>query len=92
MSRNYAERTGKIKYTKEGLDNYIADGIIHYDFDKIPCRIGYIEGTDHYTEKRLLKPSHLFIEKDVVTNKGNFYYKNTIDLSVRVDIACREEK
>lgn len=91
MSMNYVERTGKIKYSS-GLCDYTAEGIIHYDYDKIPCKIGYIEGTDRYTGERILKPSHLFIEKDGVTDKGNFYYKNTIDLSVRVDIACREEK
>ena len=52
--RNYVERTGKIKYSS-GLCDYTAEGVIHYDYDDIPCKIGYIEATDHYTGEKILK-------------------------------------
>lgn len=92
MSMNYAHRTGKIKYSS-GLCDYVAEGILHkHDVGDIPCKIGYISTIDCYSDDEILKPTHIFIQNDGVTKKGNHYSKETIDLNIRRDIACWGEK
>lgn len=91
MSMNYAQRTGKIKYSS-GLCDYIAEGFLHkHDVGDIPCKIGYMEAYVNNNEL-ILHPTLLFIQEDGVTKEGNHYYKETIDLNIRRDIACWEEK
>lgn len=91
MSMNYVERTGKIKYSS-GLCDYVAEGVLHkHDVGSIPCKIGYVEAYVNNNEL-ILQPILLFIQNDGVTKEGNHYYKETIDLSIRRDIACQEEK
>lgn len=92
MSMNYVERTGKIKYSS-GLCDYVAEGVLHkHDVGDIPCKIGYMNTMDRYSDNEILKPTLLFIQKDGVTKEGNHYCKETIDLNIRRDIACEEEK
>ena len=92
MSMDYIERTGKIKYSS-GLCDYEAEGILHrHAVGDIPCKIGYINTMDRYSYNEILKPTLLFIQKDGVTKEGNHYYRETIDLNIRRDIACQEEK
>lgn len=86
----YAERTGKIKFTS-GLVDYKAEGILHLADVKIPCEIGYVDGFDNYTGEKLLEPTHLFI-KAGITDEGDHYENQTIDLSIRFDISVKEEK
>lgn len=91
MSMNYVERTGKIKLTS-GLVDYAADGILHlHDTGDVPCKIGYVEYVNNNNEF-ILQPTHIFIQNDGVTKEGNHYSKETIDLNIRRDIACWEEK
>ncbi len=89
MSMNYVERTGKVKFTS-GLVDYKAEGILHLEHVKIPCEIGYVDGYDNFTGKKLLQPTHLFI-KAGVTDEGDHYENQTIDLSIRKDIAVEKE-
>lgn len=92
MSMDYAHRTGKIKYSS-GLCDYEAEGILHrHAVGDIPCKIGYINTMDRYSDNEILKPTLLFIQKDGVTKEGNHYYRETIDLNIRRDIACEEER
>jgi hypothetical protein len=91
MSMNYVERTGKIKYSS-GLCDYVAEGNLHiHDTGVIPCKIGYVEAYVNSNEL-ILQPILLFIQNDGVTKEGNHYYRETIDLNIRRDIACQEEK
>ena len=91
MSMNYAERTGKIKYSS-GLCDYVAEGVLHkHDVGNIPCKIGYVEAYVN-SNALILQPILLFIQNDGVTKEGNHYYRETIDLNIRRDIACQEEK
>lgn len=64
--------TGEAKKVKAGLVDYVADGYIERDGDKIPCLVGLINGVE-------LVPTHLFI-KDGVTDNGTHYYAETIEL------------
>ncbi len=93
MSMDYAYRTGKFKFSTGSCD-YVAEGILHrHAVGDIPCEIGYINTMVRYSgSKEILKPTLLFIQKDGVTKEGNHYYKETIDLNIRRDIACQEEK
>lgn len=89
--RNYVERTGKIKYSS-GLVDYAAEGVLHlHDTGDVPCKIGYVEAYVNNNEL-ILQPTHIFIQKDGITKEGNHYYRETIDLNIRRDIACQEEK
>lgn len=89
MSMYHAERTGKIKFTS-GLVDYETEGIFHTGLHKIPCTIGYVDSRDNFTGKAYLEPVYLFI-KDGVTENGIHYEKTTIDLTIRKDIAVKEE-
>ena len=91
MSMDYIERTGKIKYSS-GLCDYVAEGVLHkHDVGNIPCKIGYVEAYVNSNEL-ILQPILLFIQNDGVTKEGNHYYRETIDLNIRRDIACQGEK
>lgn len=92
MSMNYAERTGKIKYSN-GLCDYTAGGILHFHkVGAIPVKIGYIEEYDRSTDEFVLKPANIFIQRDGVTKEGNHYCKQTIALEYRRDIYVEEER
>lgn len=88
--RDYAERTGKIKYSS-GLCDYVAEGVLHKcDVGDIPCVIGYMSRP--YCGSHILEPDTIFICKDGVTKEGNHYFKETIDLRYRKDISVEEEE
>lgn len=92
MSMDYAHRTGKFKFSS-GLCDYIAEGFLHrHDVGDIPCKIGYVNTMVRSSHGEILKPTHIFIQNDGVTKEGNHYCKETIDLNIRRDIACWEEK
>lgn len=92
MSKNYAKRTGKIKLAS-GLVDYEAEGeLFIWGTGTIPCYIGYIDGYDNSTGEGQLEPTYLFIKSDGITDEGNHYNKQTIDLRYRKDISVRGEK
>lgn len=83
-----ATRTSELR-VNHGLVDYIADGIL--GTDKIPCEIGYCEFTD-LDGFIIIRATHVFIKNDGVTESGNHYYKETINLldNCYVDIEDEE--
>ena len=65
--------TGKLKEVEHGLVDYVTDGYIERDGDKIPCEIGFIHGIEPV-------PTHIFIKKDGITENGTHYYAETIEI------------
>lgn len=63
---------GEMKKTT-GLVDFLADGFIERDGEKIPCQIGFTQ----FGEER--EATHIFI-KDGITENGTHYYKETIEL------------
>lgn len=63
----------KLKPLKHGLVDYTRQGYLLRDTDKVPCLIGY---TDY---SGIIEPTHLFVD-DYVSDNGNHYYKETIEL------------
>ena len=57
----------------EGLADYLADGYIERDGEKIPCQIGFI------AVDGLIEATYIFI-KDGITENGTRYYAETIEL------------
>ena len=88
-------RTGDIKAMR-GLVDHIADGEIFIDKaenggrDRIPCRIGYYEETDA-DGSDILRAAYLFID-DGITDNGNHYYKETINLEDNYDYMVNDEE
>ena len=57
----------------EGLADYLADGYIERDGEKIPCQIGFI------AMDSLIEATHIFV-KDGITESGVHYYAETIEI------------
>lgn len=71
---------------KKSLVDYLAQGYIERDGEKIPCRIGFNKFSDK------LEPAYIFIDNGI-TESGNHYDAETInidglteDLSDDIDI------
>lgn len=65
--------TGEKKAVKGGLVDFLADGYIERDGEKIPCQIGFTE------YNCVTEASHIFI-KDGITENGTHYEAQTIEL------------
>lgn len=74
MEKTKVTRTGELKRT-DGLAEFIAEGYIERDGDRIPCKIGYfyLDWGNYY------RPEYLFIERGI-TESGTHYEAETIDL------------
>lgn len=57
----------------KGLVDYLADGYIERDGEKIPCQIGFV------AMDSLIEATHIFI-KDGITENGTHYYAETIEI------------
>ncbi len=63
---------GKIEKVNHDLVDYIADGFILTDNDKIPCEVGFVKvGKD-------IEAKYIFTQSGI-TEKGTAYYPMTID-------------
>lgn len=65
--------TGEKKATKGGLVDFLADGYIERDGEKIPCQIGFTEFNGE------AEATHIFI-KSGITENGTHYEAQTIEL------------
>lgn len=65
--------TGEKKAVKGGLVDYLAEGYIERDGERIPCEIGL---TDFNGE---IEATHIFI-KSGITENGTHYNAQTIEL------------
>lgn len=74
-----AIRTGEIKPII-GIVDFVAKGYISKDGDRIPCEIGYNEDITPDGDT-ILRAEYVFIKRDGITERGNHYYKSTIDLN-----------
>jgi len=72
MKPNYTI-TSKVTPVKNGLVDFIADGYINRDGERIPCKIGFTEFSDEP------EVTHIFI-KDGITENGTHYDAETIEL------------
>ena len=68
------EVTGELKEVKGGLVDFIAEGYVIRDGERIPCEIGFTKYGDEEVEE-----THIFI-KNGITEGGNHYYAETIEL------------
>ncbi len=66
--------TSELKATKNGLVDFLADGYIVRDGEKIPCQIGYTQFGEEEPEA-----THIFI-KNGITENGTHYNAETIEL------------
>ena len=72
--------TGEIRPVKHGLVDYIANGYLLRDGEKIPCEIGYISYHDDDAVIGIERmKSHIFI-KNGITENGTHYDAQTIEL------------
>lgn len=67
------EVTGELTKVNHGLVDYIADGEIIMDDDRIPCEVGYTDFGNGPEE------TYIFLHTGV-TEKGNCYYEETIKI------------
>ena len=65
--------TGEKKALKGGLVDYLADGYIEMEGEKVPCEIGF---TDYNGE---VEATHVFI-KSCITDNGTHFEAQTIRL------------
>jgi len=76
MAHNYTV-TSELRPVQHGLVDYVADGYIDRDGEKIPCLVGFTEfgfATDPETIV-----THIFI-KDGITADGTHYEAETIEV------------
>lgn len=80
MKANYTVTT-ELKKVNHGLVDYIADGYIDRNGEKIPCKVGFMDygcpdDIDCYTE---MTSTHIFITGGI-TESGTEYEAETIEL------------
>ena len=79
MKANYTV-TSERRKVNHGLVDYVADGYIDRDGEKIPCKVGfmttYANENDAYND---VIATHIFIN-DGITADGTHYYAETIEL------------
>lgn len=68
---NYTITGKSFKKVNHGLVNYVVEGYIERDAEKIPCEIGFIYKYEN--------PTHIFI-KNGITENGTHYYAETIEI------------
>ena len=81
------ERTGALQPIAHGLTDYVAEGRLLRNDEWIPCEIGYTGWYSSMNSKGqyepngcyLIDPTHIFV-KDGMTESGNHYYAETIEL------------
>lgn len=75
--------TGKFNKVKNGLVDYLTDGYIKRDGERIPCEIGFTvwgySGDPNDRQEEEIEATHIFI-KDGITENGTGYYAETIEL------------
>ena len=85
MTNTKAVRTGKLFANNGGLCDYLALGYLERGGDRIPCKIGY---NDYEDIDGVIEPIFVFIQEDGVTDSGNHYSKETINLArCSIDVA-----
>ena len=62
-----------MKELKNGLVDFLADGYIIRDNDRIPCQVGFTKFGDE------VEATHIFI-KNGITDSGNHYEAETIEI------------
>lgn len=67
------EIEGKIEKVIHGLVDFIADGYIITDNDRIPCEVGFVQYGDD------LEAKYIFTQGGI-TEKGTAYYPETYKL------------
>ena len=67
------EINGKLQKVEHELVDYIADGYIITEYDRIPCEVGFIQfGKD-------IEAKYIFTQSGI-TEKGTAYYPETYEL------------
>ena len=72
MKQNYTI-TSELKKVSHALVDYIANGYVYRDGEKIPCKVGFTEFN------AVVEATHIFVS-DGITENGNHYYGVTIEL------------
>ena len=72
MKQNYTV-TSELKKVSHALVDFIANGYVERDGEKIPCKVGFTECNGE------VEPTYLFINSGITSN-GTFYYPETIEL------------
>lgn len=70
--------TSEMKKQHNGLADYLADGYLERDNEKIPCQIGFTEWMDSNDEIHV-EADYIFV-KEGITEAGTHYYAETICL------------
>lgn len=78
-------RTGEAKPVAHGLVDYIAEGMIERDGERIPCEIGFTQYHSSFNDRGemqdfyYMEKTHIFI-KAGITASGHHYEDETIEL------------
>jgi hypothetical protein len=71
--------TGEKKKVRGEMVDYLADGYIERDGEKIPCKVGFTEYYSAWDDRINVDPSHIFI-KEGITENGTHYEAETIGI------------